>query len=656
MQADPSPGPDAPRPLAFLSYARADRPRLKALAQALAHHGIDVWWDAELVGGKTFSTEIEAALARCDVVIVAWSRHSVSSDWVRDEAASGRDRKRLLPLSLDGTLPPLGFRQYHAIDVSQWDGEPDADIIVQLVRALGELARGPRYVAPVAPAKKVLTRRTLLIGGGATAGVAALAGLGYLAMRNPLGAVDRNSVAVLPFANLSGDPQQAYFSDGLSEQVRLTLARDARLKVLGAISAAKFSGADADARTLAQKLGVAFLLNGSVQRSGDVVRIAADLSDGATGFTKWSQSFDRPIANIFAIQSEIADIVANALDADISTGAADGAASSAPKTKGGDNYGGTTNVAAYDAYLYGCALYNKDDGEASDRAALAKFDEALSQDPDFAAAHAARSRSLAGIANAYAMPDQAAQLFEQAIVEAQKAVALAPDLAAAQSVLAEALLYGRLDVRGAKPVFQRAFALATNDAPTLSRYGYFSAQTGDFTAARKAMDRALLIDPLNALIHRTAGLVQIEARAYAQAIPHLQQSLGLEPKLAVSNAAIGVALMNTNRTAQAVAAYNVEPATSLRLSGLAIGKKRLGDEAGARRDMATLVATLGDSALFQRAQVLAQWGDVAGAVALLEQARAGGDTGLLEMRNDGYLDPLRKNPRFSSLLSGLDLS
>ena len=668
LSAAIDPPAELARPLAFLSYARADRPRLERLARALDVYGIDVWWDAHLVGGRKFAGEIEAALNRCDVVIVAWSRDAAASDWVHDEAARGRDMKRLLPLSLDGTAPPMGFRQYHAIDLSDWNGEADARVMTQVLNAFNDLLGQERAKVVVDAPKTWLSRRRLLMGGGVTVGAVAVTGLGVLAVRQMAPPVDKNSVAVLPFANLSGDPQQVYFSDGLAEEVRSVLARDSRLKVMGAESAGKFRTPDSNVLTanikdIASKLGVAYLLNGSVQRAGDVVRIAASLTDGLTGFTRWSQSFDRPISNIFAIQSEIAGVVSSALAANINTGAADRSvadthAADTPTVAPANpkDYGGTTNVAAYDNYLRGRALYNKDGGETSDREALSRFEAALKADTGFAAAHAARSRSLSAIANAYAMPEQAAALFEQAIIEAQSAVRLAPDLADAQSTLAQALLFARLDVRGARPAFARAYQLGGNDAPVLSRFGYFSAQTGDFVLAEKAMVRALAIDPLNALIHRTAGLVRIEGRAFAEAIPLLKQSLALEPKLAVSQAALGLIQLNTGKVDEARKSYASEAADSLRLSGLAICDQKLGRFPSAKSYMAELVAKLGDSALYQQAQVQAQWGNLDSGITLLERARAGGDTGVLDMRNDSLLDPLRNLPRFSRLLSNLDLS
>ena len=134
----------------FLSYARADRARIAPLARALEAQGLKVWWDALIAGGAAFARTIEAALEDADVIVVGWSQASVASDWVRDEAAHGRDRGRFVPISLDGTPPPLGFRQYHFIDFTRWNGADDAPELRQLLSAIRSAAAAAPGVAHAA--------------------------------------------------------------------------------------------------------------------------------------------------------------------------------------------------------------------------------------------------------------------------------------------------------------------------------------------------------------------------------------------------------------------------------------------------------------------------------------------------------------------------
>jgi TolB-like protein len=632
----------AHRPTVFLSYARADQEQAAKLAGALQQAGFDVWWDTLIEGGAAFAQSIEAALERCDAVIVAWSRNSVGSDWVLDEAARGRDLRKLVPVSLDGTLPPLGFRQYHSIDLSSWQGDAGKAGIVAITRGVAAV-RSPRAAgagASVAGPARGLSRRGVLVAGvGATlAGATA-----FVAWRQGLfggpGAVQDNSVAVLPFINLAGDASEDYFSDGLSEELRATLARNAGLLVMAQASTAKFHDRKDDAVTIAAKLGVAYLLDGSVRRHGDTVRIATDLIDGHTGFSRWSEIFERALQDIFAVQSEIAGTVAEQLQVRVASDGGSGAA------------GATDNLAAFDAYLRGRALYNLSASEESERAALAQFDAAIAADPDYAAAHAARARSLTTIANQYPAVGQLAGLYDAAIAAAERAIALAPALADAHSTLGFTLFQGRLDARAARQPFERSRELGAGEATVMARYAQYAARIGRAREAGDAIRRALQLDPLNPLIHRAAGAIEYAARNYAGAIPPARKALEMNPQMSLAHAAIGDALLMLGRLDEARAAYADEPVVYSRLAGAAVVLQRLGDLAAAREALAQLESQLGDRVLYQEAQVHAQWGDRETAILRLERALAVGDSGLIYLRNDPLLDPLRDDPRFKKLLN-----
>jgi TolB-like protein/Tfp pilus assembly protein PilF len=628
------------RTTVFLSYARADRARAEKLAGALANAGLEVWWDALIEGGAAFAHSIRSALDTADVVIVAWSKTSIDSDWVRDEAAVGRERKRLVPLSLDGSEPPLGFRQYHVIDISRSRGKPGAEEIAAIVRAVAVAAGEP---APAAAARRapVSRRGALWIGSGFAAALAS--GGGILAWRSGLfgGQAAADSIVVLPFRNLGGDPAQAYLSEGLTEEVRTALARNDALKVLAATSSNAAQAEAGDAIAIARKLDVAWLLEGSVQRSQDIVRISTNLTDGATGFSRWSNTVDRNLTDIFAVQTEIARTVAEALSVRMATD------EPAP--------GGTTSVAAYEAYLKGRALFNAARDEASDREALTDYELAIATDPDFALAHAGRSRSLAAIAAEYARAEELSALYQAAITAARRAVALAPDLAEGHLALGYALFTGRLDVAGARPAYDRAHALGRGDADILLLFALYCARGGRPAEAQAAITRALGLDPLNPRTFRAAGSIDYSARRYGPGIVVLEKALALNPKITTARALIGNCLYFLDRTREARAAYAAEPHDLFRLPGLAIADHRLGDVAAARRSMAQLVADLGDSALYQQAEVLAQWGQIDAALAALERARAVGDSGLIYLTTDPMLDPLRRRPEFGTLLDEMNL-
>jgi TolB-like protein/Tfp pilus assembly protein PilF len=640
-------------PIVFLSYARVDKAQAVRLARALQGAGLDVWWDTLIEGGAEFAKTIEAAIDTCDAVVVAWSQASASSDWVLDEAAKGRELHKLVPVSLDGTEPPMGFRRYHSIDLTGWQGDAGAAEIDAIVRGVAALpGRGSTpAITPVAPVAKpqTVSRRRLLLGAGAAA-AAGVAGL--VAWRSGLhlrfSAASDNSVAVLPFENVGGDPDQDYFAEGLAEEVRATLARNVALLVMAQASSSKFRDSQDDATAIAKQLGVAYLLDGSVRRSGDVVRVTADLIDGGSGFSRWSQTFERRISDIFAVQSEIAATVAGALASRVASGAG-----TSGKVADIVTAGGTVNLAAFDAYLRGRALYGLAADAATEAAALAQFDAAIAADPAYAAAHAARARSLTTFANQYGDVGRRAGLYDAAIAAAERAIAIAPDLADAHSTLGFTLFQGRLDARAARGPFERSVLSGSGEATVLARYAQYCARTGRDSEAVPAMQRALRLDPLNPLIYRAAGSIEYAARRYAASIPPLRKALEMNPKMGRAHASIGDALLMLGKAAEARVEYAAEPALDFNLAGIAIAAHRLGDTAAAGAAFDRLRAEVGDKALYQQAQVFAQLGDRESAIAALEQARAAGDGGLVYARNDPMLDPLRSDLRFARLLQGM---
>ena len=610
-------------------------------------------WDTLIEGGAEFARTIEAAIGTCDAVVVVWSNASVGSDWVLDEAAKGRDLRKLVPVSLDGVEPPMGFRRYHSINLAGWEGgtqSPEVQAIVRGVMALD--GRGSPATVPAPTATDLppsTSRRRILV---AAAGVAVAAVAGVLVWRRGGDARDSraggNSVAVLPFQNLSGDPEQAYFSDGLAEEVRATLARNAGLLVMAQASSARFRDREDDAQAIADKLGVTYLLAGSVRRAGERVRVAADLVDGRSGFSRWSQTFERRMDDIFAVQSEIATTVADEIMARVESG---GEASE--PGRGTTDSGGTQNLAAFDAYLRGRALYDLSADEASELAALAQFDAAIAADPAFARAHTARARSLTAIANQYADVDRRNGLYDAAIASAERAIGLASDLADAHSTLGFTLFQGRLDAKAARVPFERSAKTGSGEATVMARYAQYSARVGRDREAVTAMQRAVLLDPLNPLIHRAAASIEYAARRYAESLPPLRQALAMNPKMSRSHASIGDALLMLGRLTDARTEYLAEPLADFRLAGLAIVEHRLGKAMAAQAALAKLLAERGEQALYQQGQVYAQWAEPDTAIERLEQARVVGDSGLIYARNDPLLDPLRGDPRFARILQSI---
>ena len=290
----------------FLSYARDDAETARKLADVIADAGQTVWWDRHLHGGANFSSEIERELKNAQVVMVLWSRSSIASAWVQDEAAEGRDSGRLVPVTLDTVKPPLGFRQIQCIDLSSWsDGgqmEPIDDLLAAVRKIAGD-AQGEKAVK-VAPA------------------------------------VETISICVLPFVNLSDDSEQEYFSDGITEDVITDLSKISALEVVARNSAFTFKGKVIDVKEVARTMDVSHVVEGSVRKAGSRLRISAQLVAGDTGRQLWAERYDRDLTDIFEIQDEISHAIVKALQLKL-----------LPEEKKAIEERGTSNAEAYRFYL-----------------------------------------------------------------------------------------------------------------------------------------------------------------------------------------------------------------------------------------------------------------------------------------------------------------
>ena len=293
----------------FLSYAREDADAAKQLAQVVEGAGHEVWWDRHLHGGSQFATEIDKALKNAEAVIVLWTDASVNSAWVQDEAAEGRDSGRLIPVSLNGCRPPLGFRQFHTVELGKWDGQGEPDHLDELLDAVGKTA--------------------------GSASAAKEAAVPAAAQSQPA-----MSICVLPFVNMSGEPEQEYFSDGISEDITTDLSKISALEVVARNTAFSFKGQSPDVKEVAKQLSVSHVLEGSVRKAGTRVRINAQLIDGATGKHLWADRFDRDLTDIFEIQDEISKAIVDALKVKL-----------LPKEKSAIEARGTDSVEAYNLYL-----------------------------------------------------------------------------------------------------------------------------------------------------------------------------------------------------------------------------------------------------------------------------------------------------------------
>jgi serine/threonine-protein kinase len=641
----------------FISYKADDRARVKPLVDALAAEGLSVWWDLQIEAGADWRRTLRENLDAAACVIVVWSVASTgpAGHFVQDEASVAKRRGVYLPVAIDEVSPPLGFGQEHCLKLVGWTGNRrDPRFADVLAAARAVIVGGPR---PIPKARL----RSLRKPGPSPAAVAALAalalagagGLFIAASPSRLCAVARlncpppapgNSIAVMPLADLGGQAGQAYFADGLTDELINGLGRLGALQVVGRTSVFKFKGSRESSAVIGQKLGVAYLLDGSVQRDGAHLRVSLSLIDAASGFERWSQTYDREMKDVFAVETGIAQDVAQALKVRLSSADLAGLAA-----------GGAANPAALDAYLRGRQLVDKGGGESAYRGALAQFDAAIAADPAYATAHAARARALLTIADTFASADRVRPTLGDALASARRAVALAPDLPLAEAALGE-VLFHTLDFAAARTAYARAMATGGGDAQILTLFAYFSSNAGDAPAAIAAARRATALDPLNPRAFSVLGTALFNAGRYADSIAAHRRELALNPARASAHSWIGDALYLQGRLAEAKAEYAREPVAFVRLTGEAMVLKRLGDAAGAKATLERLRADRSEVTDYQQAEVLAQWGQIDPAFRALDAAFASGDTGLVGLKADPMLGPLRGDPRFGRLLSRLGLT
>jgi len=625
----------------FVSYKAEDRARVAPLVAALEADGLSVWWDAHIGGGADWRESIQEHLDAARCVIVAWSTRSIASEgrFVRDEASRAQRRGVYLPVRIDAVEPPLGFGETQALELGGWKGDRKDARYQALLAAARALIEGRPHTAG-APATTRPSRRVdrrALIAGGAVAAVGVAGAGGWAPWRRMGAAADDKSIAVLPFANMSGDPSQAYFADGLAEELRSALIRLGKLKVIGRASCEAVR--NESLTDAARKLGVATILTGSVRRSPTLIRVSAQLVDGSNGVERWSETYDRAPGDALQIQSGIAESVTSALR--IRLGGTEKAALT---------LGGTRNAAAQDLFLHAQALRTADDSEAAFRKALALYDAALALDPDYAEAHAARALILANLAGAYAKsPEELRAGYAQASAAGRRAVALAPQLARGYEALGLVSL-NQLDMRGAEPQYQRALALAGDDAVTLRNVALFLSEVGRDDQALALTARAAALDPLNPAIRAGQVRVLYFARRYAEAAAAARDLLAVAPKLGGPGGLLGNCLLLLGQVREARAQYAQLPDDNYyRFIGEAMAAARLGDRAGSDRAMAPLKQLIGDTVSFQLGEIHAQRGEIDLAFAALDRAWTVRDPGLTDLRHDPLLDPLRGDPRYKAL-------
>jgi TolB-like protein/tetratricopeptide (TPR) repeat protein len=448
-----------------------------------------------------------------------------------------------------------------------------------------------------------------------------------------------HSVAVLPFVNMSGDPKQEYFSDGLSEELLNSLARIRELLVAARTSSFSFKGKGADVADIARKLNVGAVLEGSVRKDGTQVRITVQLINAVSGFHVWSQTYDRNLRDILALQTEVATAVTQALQVTL-----------LEDTSALVELGGTHNPIAFDAYLRARNLERTaTTGKDNSLARIAAYGEAIRLDPHFAEAYVGRSVSETDFADYYATEADIREHFKRARAAAEKALALAPDLGEAHAAYARVLHQGFLDFAHALAEYDHALALSPNDSSVLLLSGWFFADLGRAEVGVTNTRRGIALDQLNPWAHLFLGYALWDARRYRESIEAYNRVLSLDKEFSGPAGSRGLSYLLLGELESARESCAPPPHDFEKHLCLAIVYDKLQRRPDAQAELNAMKADTGDSSAYQYAEIYAQWGEVPKALEWLETAYRLQDPGFSGLKVDALLDPLRNEPRFREI-------
>ena len=568
----------------FISYAHSTAQQARAAADALRAAGYSVWLDDDLPAHRAFSREIDAQLTAAKAALVLWSADAAMSDWVLSEANRAREEHKLVQLRLDVARLPMPFDQIQCADLGDWRGEPDHAGWQKVLASIAELTGGDRRASAAA---------------------------GPASTPSP-----HVRICVLPFVNMSGEAEQDYFSDGITEDIITDLAKVSALSVVARNTAFTFKGKAVNVAHVARQLNVSHLLEGSVRKTRGRVRITAQLIDGAAGDHIWAERYDRALDDIFALQDEISQAIVAALRLRL-----------LPEERRAIGKRGTASAAAYDLYLMARQYRERGSDDARQHETIIRLCErAIAIDPDYAQAWTV--------------------------------------MGAAQMTLARN--FGRSNDGGAAAI-ARALRIDPDLGEARSLHARELHQAGRVDEALAELDAALKLDPESFDVNARAGGIFYQERRLADALACFEKAAALNeadfgaPGMMLSAAAAlgdenGVRRAAHMTVARAETALAQDRRQGPALAQGAMALAALGERARAMEwvDRALLLDPDNAVTRYNLACALAHYlQDADGALRLLGPLLSGPQAAeaFAAARSDPDLDPIRDDPRLTTLLA-----
>jgi TolB-like protein len=675
--AEESPKPaSTPMEAVFLSYASQDAEAAQRICAALRSAGVEVWFDqSELRGGDAWDRRIRDQIRHCALFIPVISGHTQArlEGYFRREWKLAVERTRdladeiafLLPVVIDDT-PERGASVPEGFHEVQWTrlagGAASQEFVEHVSRLLtnprdrpkpGVQAFQPRPAPALSqPAVEAESgshwRMWLLLAVVAVAVIVGYIGIAlYVSHKGTPPSVAslapanaEKSIAVLPFADLSEKHDQEYFADGMAEEIINLLTKVPELKVIGRTSSFQFKGKTEDLRTIGTMLGAAYVVEGSVRRSDNHVRVTAQLIDTRDGTHRWAETYDRDVSDVLKVQEEIALGLVRALQVEVASAVFDASHSAPP------------DVEAYDSYLRGMHARDRFDQRGFEEA-LADFRHALQLAPSYAPAAEALATTLYYMTESTYLPSESG--FNQARAAAEAALKLDPGSAVAHAVICSVNIVFDWNWSAAAHECAVAAQVSPNKPFVLQAVAVQHMALGEWKDATYSIEAAIVNDPLDPALYNIAARIYLRAGRVTDAESAVRQALQISPTAAFNHLVLGIILLMQGRASEALAEMQQEHGPGARELGLTIAYHGLHRDSDSDAALARLIAENGSDSAVLVANAYAFRAQKDLAFEWLDRAFVQRDNTLYDIKGAWLLKNLESDPRYKAFLRKMNL-
>jgi TolB-like protein/Flp pilus assembly protein TadD len=632
----------------FVSYASLDAAVANSIVESLEAQGVKCWLaPRDVKAGAQYADAIVRAITEAKALVLIMSASAVSSAHVgREVERAASKHKQIIAFKIDAA--PLSAALEYFLSQSQWIEVPALGMKAALAKLAEAVGQGSVIAShSVTSTNNAGWKKPIAIAVTVVVVLAVVVGCAFFFWKTTQGgapapsvaAITDKSIAVLPFVDMSEKKDQEYFGDGMAEEIINLLVKVPALKIIGRTSSFQFKGKTEDLRSIGTQLGVAYVLEGSVRKYGEHLRVTAQLINAQDGTHLWSQTYDRDLSDVLKMQDEIAAQVAVALQIEVGT----------PKEFA--SHPVLRDPEAYNLVLQGLHAFDRYDQQGFEQA-LGDFQRVLVLDPTFADAAAGISATYEQLGEFGFMPTPIA--FEQSRQAAERALKLDPENVIAHGMLGLIHMIYDWDWPAADAEFKRAQELAPHDSTILLLAGQQSLILGRWDDALKLLNASLELDPLSPGDYELLYQVQLRRGHFTEAEAAIRRTLELSPTFTFARYNLGNALLARGNAEAALAEYSKETNDHRRLVGSAVANFAIGQKRDSDVALAQLLKTQA-SHPFGIAQVHAFRGESDEAFKWLERAYAQKDAALEYIKGNPLLKNLEGDPRYKAFLRKMNL-